>query len=192
MNDTPGEEQIGVVIDYTLTVEGGKPSHRYSYELFLTHNTKKDTNERSLVTDISTQLDRVHKLTNFFDNKDMLTDPVYVMDQALDGSRMMVPICTPEYIKAFKEDRNSWPYQELGTFINWQNSHKRDLIIPVLVGITRKEFEMQGNGIVGLPLKLSVEIPPSYITDKAIIPMKVEEIVKIYNDYLKQWDSISS
>lgn len=188
MNDTSSEEQVIVTEDISVIVEGSEPPKRYGYELFISHNTKKQTNERSLVTTISKVIFEVHGLSNFFDTKDMLTDPVYVMDKAADASRMILPICTRQYIKSFKDEKNSWPYIELAQFIQWQHSHEKDLIIPVLVGITRKEFEMQGNGILGLSLKLSVEIPPEYTSDKTIIPRKIEEIVKIYNEYRKQWD----
>lgn len=185
MNYTP-EEKIDSGLDYNL-VEGQKPARRYDQELFISHNTKKIDTERNIVRQIDNLLHKSHGISTFFDENDMRTDPIIVMTQALENSRIILPICTPKYIKAFKEDRNSWPYEELSAFIQWQQSDKRDLIIPVLVGITREEFSKQGNGIPALVIKLSVEIPPEYATDKTIIPLKVKEIVEIYNDYLKQW-----
>ncbi len=188
MTDQDIEENIDADIDYGSVVEGKVPTRKYNYELFLSHNTKEGTNERSLVIDLKTQFEETHALGCFFDRRDMVTDPIFVMNEALNGSRIIIPICTPEYIEAFNKKRKSWPYGELAGFMQWENSEEKDRIIPVLVGITRKEFQTQGKGIMTLILKRSVEIPPEYIADKSIIPMKVKEIVQIYNDYLKQWD----
>jgi hypothetical protein len=185
MNDETPEEQIESGL-YGL-VEGQKPAKRYDPELFISHNTKTIESERNVVRRINKLLLKPHELSTFFDESDMRNDPVGDMNQALNNARMILPICTPKYINAFNNVRNSWPYEELGIFIQWQNSHNRHLIIPVLLGITRREFAKQGQGIPALVIKQSVEIPPEYKTDRKIISLKVKEIVEIYNEYLKQW-----
>jgi len=188
MNDQPIEEIAHDGLNYEEVVVGKQPETKKDFELFLSHCTKKETEQRKLVIAISEEIEKEQKLPTFLDRKDIHSNPVNIVSNSLEASRILVPICTPDYIEEFKKNNNSWVSVELGTFIVWQDNQSRDLIIPVLVDITRKEFETQGRGIAAITNKRSVEIPPEYITDKTIIKAKVNEIILIYQDYLKQWD----
>jgi len=104
----------------------------------------------------------------------------------MNRSRIMIPICTPEYINLFNNESTSWPSRELGAFIIYERQQRLDKIIPVLLDITRDKFQEPEGGIPTILTKRNVVIPSNYTEDIEIVKLKIEEIVKIYKDYLKQ------
>lgn len=194
MNDKPVEKIISAEINYDEVVEGKPPEPKIDFELFISHCTKTDSEkellQRNFVIAIEEQIRKIQEITTFFDKNDIHSSPINIINQALEGSRIIVPICTPEYIKKFKQN-NSWPNIELGAFVNWSTSQPQERIIPVLLDITHTEFNTQGVGIAVITNKQCVVIPSDYPTNKDIIEDTAKDIVRIYNDYLKQWNPSS-
>jgi len=182
-----------VNVNYDNLVQGKITIPEISIELFLSHCTKEKFDDNKLdpqhncVKRLSEILINHHKLRTFFDRNDIKSNPGNIINDALDRSRILVAICTPEYIAQFMKQRNSWPSLELGPFIIWEVNSSKDRIIPVLLDISREEFQKQGCGIPTLIRKRIIEIPSEYRSDENIIVNKANEIALIHSEYFQQW-----
>lgn len=192
MSDTPIDETRNNAIDYGETVTGKEPEPKIEYELFISHVTVVNTPQQSLVEEICRQLEEIHNLPSFLDKKYVTSNPVNIVNKAMIRSRIIIPICTPDYINLFNNEPTSWPSRELGPFVTWEREQRRNKIIPVLLDITRDEFQKQDGGIPIITTLRNIVIPSNYTEDGEIVKLKIEEIVKIHKDYLKQWESSQS
>ena len=102
-----------VNVNYDNLVQGKITIPEISIELFLSHCTKEKFDDNKLdpqhncVKRLSEILINHHKLRTFFDRNDIKSNPGNIINDALDRSRILVAICTPEYIAQFMKQRIS-------------------------------------------------------------------------------------
>lgn len=190
------DQQIGSDINYDHIEPGKIPDDQITTELFISHCTKKllpsgETNlQFYFVSQLNDKLKNVPGLSTFFFDEETRSNPFDVMNHFLDRSRNVVAICTPEYINKVMHQRGSRPKKELSAFETFEARSGKERIIPVLLDISRDEFQQQGGGIPLINSRNIIEIPSEYKDPERIadiIKNKAEEIIKFHNELLKQW-----
>lgn len=184
-------EQISHGINYDEKVSRtGQYDSDFTYELFISHSTKGDIDMQNLVIEMARQLGEDHGIERFFDkdSDSMKVNVLSGMFKALNTSRILVPVFTQQYMDKLQKNR-SWPIAELHPFLQWEVQDNKNRIIPVLVGISRDNFQEQRQSIPPLVGRHSIVIPPEYKSDPNILAEKVKEIVSSYRILLKQWSS---
>lgn len=169
---------------------------KFLLKYFLSHCTVKllssgETGSQFyFVSQLNDKLRNIPGLSTFFFDEETRSNPFDVMNNFLDHSRNLVAICTPEYINKVMHQRGSRPNKELSAFETFEARSGKERIIPVLLDISREEFQQQGGGIPLINSRNTIEIPSEHKDLERIaeiIKNKAEEIVKFHNELLKQW-----
>lgn len=179
------EQKTNISIDYNRLIQGEVPKIEIYYALFFNHCTKEETPQQNFLIELRKIFEKERDMRIFLDKNNMKSNPVFDMNLALKQSKFIMPVCTPEYVEKYFK-KNSWINNEVNSFLRWENQKNEDLIIPILLDLSKETFESQESGIPMLANKRYIIVPQEYLTNDKIVTKIAEEILIIYNDYLKQ------
>lgn len=191
-----GEQNTSHEIDYSAQEPGSVPGSQFTYELFISHCTSsksiggESNSQFYFVSQMYERLKIFHKLPTFFYDGETRANPFYTMNYSIPHSRIVIAVCTPQYIQKVNL-RGTYPHKEIAAFDIYSTRENKDNVIPVLLDTTRTVFQTREGGIPLISSATSVEIPLEYKNPEKIseiLQTKCEEVVKIYRELRKQWD----